>query len=70
MIKNLDSRTGFLRATLVAGVGCASLFSVSLFAQAPATEATAERIVVTGSNIPTAEDPLQDRQRWLTERRG
>ncbi|MEO6971384.1 MAG: TonB-dependent receptor plug domain-containing protein [Chthoniobacterales bacterium] len=58
MIKTVNSKTGFLRAAFVAGIGCASLFSASLYAQAPATEATAERIVVTGSNIPTAEEVL------------
>src|SRR5450432_740410 len=65
MIKNTISNTGFFRAALVAGIGCASLFSAMntrLYAQAPAPspaasgEATVERIVVTGSNIPTAEE--------------
>jgi len=58
MIRTVNSKTGFLRAAFVAGIGCASLFSASVYAQAPATEATAERIVVTGSNIPTAEEVL------------
>jgi len=58
MIRTVNIKTGLLRAALVAGVGCASLFSASLYAQAPATEATAERIIVTGSNIPTAEEVL------------
>ncbi len=58
MIRTVNSKTGFLRAVLVAGVGCASLLGASLYAQAPATEATTERIVVTGSNIPTAEEVL------------
>jgi len=58
MIRTVNSKTGFLRAAFVAGIGCASLFSASLYAQAPATEATAERIIVTGTNIPTAEEVL------------
>ncbi|MEO6971069.1 MAG: TonB-dependent receptor plug domain-containing protein, partial [Chthoniobacterales bacterium] len=60
MIRTINSKTGFLRAAFVAGVGCASLLSMNAFAQepTPAGEATAERIVVTGSNIPTAEQVL------------
>ncbi len=58
MIRTLFSRPGFRRAAIVGSIGCASLLSTSVFAQAPGTESTAERIVVTGSNIPTAEEVL------------
>ncbi len=62
MIKNLTKTIGVLRAALVAGVGFPFLMGASLYAQAPATtapaggEATTERITVTGSLIPTAEE--------------
>lgn len=68
MIKTVNSKTGFLRAAFVAGVGCASLLSANLYAQAPATEATAERIIVTGSNIPTAEEVLASPLDTVTSR--
>jgi len=58
MIKTVTRKAGFLRAAFVAGIGCASLLSASLYAQAPASETTTERIIVTGSNIPTAEEVL------------
>ncbi len=55
MIKNVTKTIGVLRAALVAGVGFPFLMGASLYAQAPA-EATTERITVTGSLIPTAEE--------------
>src|SRR4051812_11045772 len=44
---------GILRAALMAGVGLPFLLTTSAFAQ---TEATTERVTVTGSYIPTAEE--------------
>jgi iron complex outermembrane receptor protein len=67
MIRNVKTMVGSLRAALVAGVGIPFLIATTAFAQAPAApptgaaapatggEATAERIIVTGSYIPTAE---------------
>jgi hypothetical protein len=61
MITNALKMLGSLRATLVAAAGVPFLIAASAFAQndlnsAPAAgEATGERIVVTGSYIPTAE---------------
>src|SRR6478609_8002996 len=55
----------FVRLTSVASVGFSLLFVANTFAQnpppppgapAPAAEATAERVIVTGSNIPTSEE--------------
>src|SRR6476646_6446127 len=59
MIRNAFRKLGFLRSTLVVGTGLPFLIA-SAFAQAPATppaagEATTERVIVTGSYIPTAE---------------
>ncbi|MGH8094201.1 MAG: hypothetical protein ACREIF_12135, partial [Chthoniobacterales bacterium] len=55
MITNL-LKVGFHRAVLVATAVLPCLAGVSLYAQDTSTEATTERIVVTGSNIPTAEE--------------
>ena len=62
MITNVLKTLGSLRATLVAAAGIPFLIAASAFAQndlnsAPSVggEATGERIVVTGSYIPTAE---------------
>src|SRR5438132_222496 len=61
-VKNVQSQVRFLRLALVASVGFPLLFVGDAFAQlaappAPAAaEATAERVIVTGSNIPTAEE--------------
>ena len=61
MITNVLKTLGSLRATLVAAAGIPFLIAASAFAQndlntpAPAGEATGERIIVTGSYIPTAE---------------
>src|SRR5947209_6952806 len=55
----------FVRLASVASVGFSLLFVANTFAQnpppppgapAPAGEATAERVIVTGSNIPTSEE--------------
>ena len=61
MITNVLKTLGSLRATLVAAAGIPFLIAASAFAQndlnTPAAgEATGERIVVTGSYIPTAEN--------------
>src|SRR5690242_8753380 len=66
MTKNVLNKLGFLGAALIATVGFPIIFASSVFAQlpAPATPAPAgaagtaevERVVVTGSNIPTAEE--------------
>src|SRR5436189_401819 len=61
-VKNVQSQVRFLRLALIASVGFPLLFVANAFAQlaapaAPAAaEATAERVIVTGSNIPTAEE--------------
>src|ERR1700730_4869996 len=55
MIKNVLNTLGSFRSALTAGVGFSFLVAVSAYAQAPATEATTERVIVTGSYIPTAE---------------
>ncbi len=54
MIKNVLNTLGSFRPALVAGVGSALIVASPAYAQAPA-EATAERVIVTGSYIPTAE---------------
>src|SRR5438128_7487464 len=61
-VKNVQSQVRFLRLALIASVGFPLLFVGNAFAQlaapaAPAAaEATCERVIVTGSNIPTAEE--------------
>ena len=61
MIRNVKTMVGSLRTALVAGVGIPFLIATTASAQAPAAtpaaggEAVAERIIVTGSYIPTAE---------------
>jgi iron complex outermembrane receptor protein len=58
MIKNVLNKFGFARIALVAGAGLPLIFASNAFAQAPppppAGEAVVERVIVTGSNIPTA----------------
>jgi iron complex outermembrane recepter protein len=57
MIRNVLHTLGSLRTALVVGVGLPFLIA-SAYAQAPTpaqTEATTERVIVTGSYIPTAE---------------
>src|ERR1700730_19022978 len=67
MTKNVLNKLGILRVAFVASVGFPLIFASNAFAQlpapatagattAPAGEATAERVIVTGSNIPTAEE--------------
>src|ERR1700686_5920466 len=69
MIKNVLIKLGSVRIALAAGVGIPFLFAFNVFAQNPAppppgeattaaagNEAEAERVIVTGSNIPTAEE--------------
>src|SRR6266508_318054 len=67
MTKNVLNKLGFLGAVFVAAVGFPLIFASSASAQlpapavpaqpgAPATSAEVERVIVTGSNIPTAEE--------------
>ncbi|HEY2568552.1 MAG TPA: TonB-dependent receptor plug domain-containing protein, partial [Candidatus Udaeobacter sp.] len=66
MTKNVLNKLGFLGAALIATVGFPIIFASNVFAQlpapagpapgAPAPQAEVERVVVTGSNIPTAEE--------------
>jgi iron complex outermembrane recepter protein len=57
MIRNVLNTLGSFRSTLAVGVGLPFLVAASAYAQAPkpAAEATTERVIVTGSYIPTAE---------------
>src|SRR5438874_293240 len=63
--RNRRTKIEFVRLASVASVGFSLLFVASTFAQnpptapgapAPAGEAMAERVIVTGSNIPTSEE--------------
>jgi len=65
MKKNVLIKLGFLRVALVASVGFPLIFVSNAFGQAPAPPppgaatagpAEVERVIVTGSNIPTAEE--------------
>src|SRR4026209_1144821 len=70
MTKNVLNKLGFLGAVCVAAVGFPLIFASNAFAQIPApavpgegapmgtqaAQAEVERVVVTGSNIPTAEE--------------
>jgi iron complex outermembrane recepter protein len=67
MIKNVLNKLGFLRAAVIAGIGFPFILASNAFAQlpapavpaapgAPAPTAEVERVIVTGSNIPTAEE--------------
>src|SRR6266436_920387 len=56
MIRYVLKTLGSFRSALAVGVGLPFLIAASAYAQAPApTEATTERVIVTGSYIPTAE---------------
>src|SRR6266403_1857833 len=57
MIRYALNTLGSLRTALVVGVGLPMLSAASAYAQAPppGPEATTERVIVTGSYIPTAE---------------
>src|SRR5260370_40034273 len=61
--RNRRTKIEFVRLASVASVGFSLLFVANTFAQnpppppgapAPSAEATAERVIVTGSNLPTA----------------
>ncbi|HWX18071.1 MAG TPA: TonB-dependent receptor plug domain-containing protein, partial [Chthoniobacterales bacterium] len=63
MIKNVLNKLGTIRVAFAASVGFPLIFASNAFAQLPApaaptapTTAEAERVIVTGSNIPTAEE--------------
>src|SRR5256886_7342985 len=67
MTKNVLNKLGFLGAVFVAAVGFPLIFASSASAQlpapavpaapgVPAPTAEVERVIVTGSNIPTAEE--------------
>src|SRR5919201_4257155 len=67
MTKNVLNKLGFFGAALVATVGFPLIFASNVFAQlpapaapappgAPAPTAEVERVIVTGPNIPTAEE--------------
>jgi hypothetical protein len=67
MIKNVPNKLGFLGAIFVAAVGFPLSFASNVFAQLPAPgvpeapgapppATEVERVVVTGSNTPTAEE--------------
>jgi iron complex outermembrane receptor protein len=58
MIKNVLNKFGFVRIALVASVGCPLIFASNAFAQEPPPPPAGEveRVVVTGSLIPTAEE--------------
>jgi outer membrane receptor protein involved in Fe transport len=66
MTKNVLNKLGLLGAALIASVGFPLIFASNVFAQlpapavpapgGPAPSAEVERVVVTGSNIPTAEE--------------
>src|SRR6267378_6497372 len=63
MTKNVLNKLGFLGAVFVAAVGFPLIFASTASAQlpapapqAPAPQAEVERVIVTGSNIPTAEE--------------
>jgi iron complex outermembrane receptor protein len=57
MIRYVLKTLGSFRSALAVGVGLPFLIAASAYAQAPtpAAEATTERVIVTGSYIPTAE---------------
>ena len=66
MIKNVLNKFGFLRVAFAASVGFPLIFAANTLAQQPAPaepapppaggQAEVERVIVTGSNIPTAEE--------------
>src|SRR5437868_12973419 len=65
-VKNVRNKFRFVRLALLASVGFPLIFASKALAQLPApaapapaqpaAEAVAERVIVTGSNIPTAEE--------------
>ena len=59
MTRNAIKMLGFVRAAFVVAAGIPFLAAVSAFAQEPSTAPAAaevERVIVIGSNIPTAEE--------------
>src|SRR5438876_9385073 len=84
MTKNVLNKLGFVRIALVASVGIPFILASNAFAQnpppppppgaAPAPAAEVEREIVTGSNIPTAEEvgpnPVYTLNRDLIEKSG
>ena len=85
MTRNVLRMFGFTRAALVVGVGIPLMVAGNAFAQAPTAtpdatgaqapvQAEAERVIVTGSNIPTAEEvgpnPVLNINRDLINKRG
>src|SRR4029453_3981180 len=65
MMKNVLNKFGSVRIAFVTGVGFPLIFASNAFAQAPAppqepvvppTTVETERVIVTGSNIPTAQE--------------
>src|SRR3954468_22975360 len=81
MNKNLFKTLGFVRAALVIGVGIQVPMVSDAFAQLAAAptlsqsiQAEAERVIVTGSNIPTAEEvgpnPVLNINRDLIDKSG
>ena len=69
MTRNLFKKFGFIRIALAASVGIPLFIATSANAQSPAPppEATTERVVVTGSLIPTAEEVTANPVDTLTE---
>ncbi len=55
MTKIVPKKFGFIRIALAAGVGFPLLIATSANAVLPPPEVTTERVVVTGSNLPTTE---------------
>jgi iron complex outermembrane receptor protein len=64
MTKNVLNKIGFFRSAFIVSVGFPLIFASNAFAQlpapavpaSPAPTAEVERVIVTGSNIPTAEE--------------
>src|SRR5260370_2357792 len=66
LTKNVVNKAEFFRAGFIVSIGFPLIFASNIFAQLPAPAAPApaaspataevERVVVTGSNIPTAEE--------------
>ena len=72
MTTNLFKKFGFIRIALAASIGIPLFIATSANAQAPppppaAPEATTERVIVTGSLIPTAEEVTANPVDTLTE---
>src|SRR6266404_1840466 len=84
MIRNVFKTFGYVRVALAAAVGIPFVIASSAYAQnpapatgaapAPGAQAEVERVIVTGSNIPTAEEvganPVLSINRDLIEKSG